>query len=348
MLAKSLNIRKKLYISLVFSFVTLSLSACQASISAYPGVYQEVDRRGHVETHVGLEANIAIREVDRPTRSYEHLSPQIYLEQGRSYRESGDWRRAVHWYERGLDEYPARAELYYARAQAYISGEDYALALDDLDECLDLSPDLNDAYLLRAEVQLKLNRNYALVIRDAERVIRFKPEEARAYRYRARARYHLGYHELALEDFYQAAELGNEAEAELILSEAILLGYSDYQLYLDRGRYRHQLGDLSFSIQDINEALRMEPQRAEAYRLRAEVYYARGMCSRAEKDLRTACRLDGEGGLCEQLSLECGSADADLAEGEVGTALYGPDTFQLKHNLKARLQALNLVNFVNL
>ena len=76
--------------------------------------------------------------------------------------------------------------------------------------------------------------------------------------------------------------------------QAIRLNPQDAEAYINRGNAYAALGQLERAIQDFDEAIRLNPQYAEAYNNRGNAYDDLGQPQRAIKDYDEAIRLNPE------------------------------------------------------
>ncbi|MEG4037658.1 tetratricopeptide repeat protein, partial [Microcoleus sp. S36b_A4] len=79
---------------------------------------------------------------------------------------------------------------------------------------------------------------------------------------------------------------------EIDFNEAIRLNPNDAEAYNGRGAVRSQQGDIEGAIADYNEAIRLEPNYAEAYSNRGVVRYDQGDLQGALTDCNEAIRLN--------------------------------------------------------
>ena len=85
--------------------------------------------------------------------------------------------------------------------------------------------------------------------------------------------------------------LGQLERAIEELDEAIRLDPQDAGAYHKRGIAYHQLGQYKQAIQELDEAIRLDPQESEKYRDRAVVHRALGELQKAVEDFGEAIRL---------------------------------------------------------
>ena len=100
-----------------------------------------------------------------------------YLAQGDYESWVGNYDKAIAAYTRAIELDPKLAQAYNNRAYAYMSQQQYALALSDLNRALVLRPDYVNALMNRGDIY---NYYYAIdyerAVRDYDRVLAIDPE----------------------------------------------------------------------------------------------------------------------------------------------------------------------------
>jgi tetratricopeptide (TPR) repeat protein len=241
------------------------------------------------------------------------------IERGKAFRDKNDFTSALTDYNKAIALSDTSARAYLGRGLAYLGLNQYENAITDFTKTISLSPDLGEAYARRGEARVKLQSEYQLALNDFDKAQSLGYSTSGLYRYRGQAYVRLGNKTQAVEAFLKAAELqpGNtDVDPEILaaLNEAIDLNLQDPRLYLQRGRLLRTKRDYSDAINDFTESIRLNAQQPRAFEERADAYYSSGQCTRAQDDLRSACRLDNRS-LCDAISLSCSptpSATPDL------------------------------------
>ncbi len=140
-------------------------------------------------------------------------------------------------------------------------------AQEKYNECVELKPDFERAYIKRGETNDAMG-NIIAAIMDANEAIRLNPKSAIAYNNKGWA-----YH-----------ELGDKILSVANLDTAIFLDPKMANAYNNRGWVRLQRGDSASAMQDFTSAIREAPAFPKPYYNRALVEYYSGNIKEAIKD----------------------------------------------------------------
>ncbi|MDR0429439.1 MAG: tetratricopeptide repeat protein [Tannerellaceae bacterium] len=151
---------------------------------------------------------------------------------------------------------------------------DLAGAVSDLTRAVALKEDFTDAYLLRAEVFMEMNRPTE-ALPDIEKAIELAPGEESVYLLRGQIHEKTGDFSAAADDYKQVLEL-NPFNADASLFSAILL---------------INTGKLEEAISFLDEVIELKPDFAKAYDERARAKELSGDKEGAGKDKKTAEEL---------------------------------------------------------
>src|SRR5262249_32754880 len=125
--------------------------------------------------------------------------------------------------------------------------------------------------------------NWDRAIADASQAIQLNATDAEAYTLRAKAR---AFRALWMHDRADAERAVTDCQEALRLNPSLTLARSYY------GLAKALTGDSNHGLEACNEAIRLAPHSAEAYRVRGEVYDLRNEYAQAQKDYAEAIRLD--------------------------------------------------------
>jgi tetratricopeptide (TPR) repeat protein len=199
-------------------------------------------------------------------------------------------------------------DLYLQRASAYDGLGKPDLAIQDLTAALKLHPDSHEVFLKRALLHKYMKKN-DLALADFNEATKLNPALVtwRASFYRDQ-----GQHSEAIQDFTtaisvnkgcgKAAELCNRAlvyadldhhrKAIDDLSDAIRLEPDRADFYANRGGSYFGVADFKHSISDFGEAIKRSPSTADYFFKRAEAEASDGQKQAAMKDYSEAIRLE--------------------------------------------------------
>lgn len=205
---------------------------------------------------------------------------------------------------------PANAGFYKDRGRMYDELGNRTAAIADYTEAIRLDPDLPYVHYNRGLLYFQLG-DYEKSLADNTEAIRVRPTHAQAYHNRGTAKRHLGDIEGALQDFARSIELENpervlshECIGRIFLkkrdmdkaishfSEAIQLGTAFAGTYASRGYAYAELKQYELAIMDYQEAIRRNPDLADAHYDLAEVYRDIGDEDKAAEHAKRAQELD--------------------------------------------------------
>jgi tetratricopeptide (TPR) repeat protein len=228
------------------------------------------------------------------------------------------WKDNVRLWTDVIGKYPTVGLAYTNRAKTYKERGEYKRALADLEQALSLNP--NDAGALCNRGNLfYLMRNRERALDDLDRSISLDSTIADAWNSRGAVRSSLGRHEQGLADFNRAIELNRDfPDAYLNRANTLLAmkrygeAMTDYDAYISweagdargyfcRGLARFSIGDAAGACEDYGKALRIEPNFREAYLFRSKAFAA---LKRYESALHDALQAQALGYPVEQGYLE--------------------------------------------
>lgn len=135
---------------------------------------------------------------------------RVYVLAGAMQRLLGDYDQAIAKLNTAIELNPYYPDAFFTRGVVYVDCQDYDHALRDFAQAIELNPHYSDAFLQRGLVYTTI-KNYDSAIEDFNKVIELNPHSVDAYSHRAQALFEKGYreyHQLAIEDWQKAIELG--------------------------------------------------------------------------------------------------------------------------------------------
>ena len=288
----------------------------------YTGAY---NNRGVAKRAFG-DVEGAIEDYDNAIR----LNPEnagAYNNRGVAKRALGDIEGAIEDYDNAIRLNPENAGAYNNRGVAKRALGDVEGAIEDYDNAIRLNPEYTGAYNNRGVAKRALG-DVEGAIEDYDNAIRLNPEDADTYNSRGDAKRALGDVEGAIEDYDNAirlnpedanaynnwgwtkyllgqleAEQGNRAEAQRLYQaavsdtdEALRLESKAAKLrsatYHTRGAAKAALEDHNGAIEDFDESICLNPEKALLYHDRGLSKEALGQQDAAAADFQKAKALD--------------------------------------------------------
>jgi tetratricopeptide (TPR) repeat protein len=133
------------------------------------------------------------------------MERELY-DRGREKARQGDYAGAIADFTELLQLAPYRVDAYYQRGIAYYDATQLHQAVSDYTRAIELDPEYRQAYMARALVRLAL-KNAAGALEDIDRALRFDDKDASAHNLLGIARRKLGDNRGAITSFKTAAEL---------------------------------------------------------------------------------------------------------------------------------------------
>ena len=222
-----------------------------------------------------------------------------WLTLSRAYLSAGDYAQAARIAQRIVDATEEQGTLDWPQMFYFEMGwlyqtealEDQERAIDFYSKVFEYTPRYAGAYLNRAYAYRRLG-DYGRAIEDCNEVIRIDPDSADAYTARGIVYYELGEYQRAIRDYERAigyyglrdeVAYFNLATAHIAvgeldsalddLNEAIEIQPDWAPAYSYRGTIRAIMGDYEQAIQDYGRAIELDPDDAQAHRDRGALYY---------------------------------------------------------------------------
>jgi tetratricopeptide (TPR) repeat protein len=203
----------------------------------------------------------------------------VYFYRGSTYLFEGDADRALADLNQAITLQPALAEAYANRTVIYLAKGDYSRALADANQVLNQQPDLAVAYNNRGLIYLQTN-DYDRAIADFDQTLKLlvndKDDSDASNAIRP-----------------DGSQLGavNPSDREFTAVNFFYTELSDYLVYVNRGIAYLWKGDSERALTDLNQAIKLRPERFPAYFNRATVYGVRQEYDRTLADLNQVIRL---------------------------------------------------------
>ena len=264
---------------------------------------------------------------------YTQLSSVQYHQRAYEAHQRGEYEAAIPDYDAAIRINPNEVDVYYNRGTASFHLGRYEDAIADFDEAVNLKRDYASAYNNRGLAKEGLGR-YEDAIADFDEAIRIKPDEAyfhyhrglandnleeyeeaitdfseaihlnlndaRFHHHRGLANFHCGQHESSIDNYdevhlnpYYALQQYLEYYESAItdFDEAIRINPDYAEAYYYRGFAKQHLEYYESAITDFDEAIRINPDYAEAYYHRAEANSFLHRFVEAIENIKTALQL---------------------------------------------------------
>ena len=159
-----------------------------------------------------------------------------------------DYVLAIQYFNRVIQVKPYLADPYFYRSVAKLSLEDFRGAEEDATEAIERNPFIVDAYQVRG-IARQNTGNYQGAIDDYAAGLRYAPENKQMLLNKAIA-------EVQSEQYTQA---------DSSFSRLVAMHPSYYNAYVSRGQYRIMRGDTLAALADLDKAIEVDKYRAQAY-----------------------------------------------------------------------------------
>ncbi|MBE9125641.1 tetratricopeptide repeat protein [Coleofasciculus sp. LEGE 07092] len=197
-----------------------------------------------------------------------------FFQPGKDKYQKGDYAGAIEEFNQGLEIDPDHAEAYNLRGQARQYLNDTPAAIEDFKQAAWLEPQNPAPYNNLGKAHAQVGDLYA-AIEDFNEAIRIDPKNVEAYKNRGDVRLKAGDKEGAIKDYDQALQLDpNYAGA-----------------YNNRGDVRSKLGDTEGAIDDYTRTILLDNNSVVAYKNRANLHLKLGDKQSAVEDYKKAAEL---------------------------------------------------------
>ena len=204
-----------------------------------------------------------------------------------------------------------RAEMYNTRGSAKGILGDYAGAIADFGQALQINPQFADAFSNRGNAKSGRGDNES-AIADFDQALSINPRFVKAYNGRGVANNRKGDYASAIADFEKAIQLdpqyayayvgrgnaknrmGNYADALVDYNRALKINPQDADTYYNRGHAKIYMGDFAGSIADFDKAIDINPQFVDAYDNRGIAKGRMGNHAEALADHERALKINPE------------------------------------------------------
>lgn len=195
------------------------------------------------------------------------------ISRGVLYQEQGNFLQAIADFNLVLEQNPQFSPVYCSRAEVYIELGENSKALADYNSALRVSPDYVGALYGRGKLKHQMGRRQE-ALSDIRRALTLEPDYTDALLFQG--------------DILLAEKEYNQA---LLAYTQVLDQYKSARAYLKRGHVYRLLQEYGEALDDLGNALRLDPTLAEAWRERGLAQSGVGQFPQAFEDLNRAIRL---------------------------------------------------------
>ncbi len=182
------------------------------------------------------------------------------------------------WYKRKV----IRAYVYHSQGTKKFNDENYADAIRDFNQAIELSPEDAEIYKFRGKAKARLG-NIKGAIEDYNQCLILKPDDVETYRIRGERKLEIDDYKGAIEDFSQVIKLipnsvvayekrswakealGDYAGVIEDSTHLLKLIPDDYYAYRTRGSAKRELNDYNGAIEDFTQAIKLRPGHISDY-----------------------------------------------------------------------------------
>ncbi len=218
--------------------------------------------RGFARQNLGLDS-LAIEDYDAGLKYYPFDKYFLYYK-AVAQTECERFSQADSTFSQLLKVYPGFEEGYEARGRLNTLKGDTIAALADINRALEISKNLLNARLMRAEIESK-QKQWPEAMMDMDEAIKLRPQETSFYVNRAFLRYNNDDYFGAMSDYNYALQLDPENSAALF----------------NRGLLRYEVRDLDHAVLDFSAVLKQDPSNFHAL-------FNRGLINLDRKHFREA------------------------------------------------------------
>lgn len=204
------------------------------------------------------------------------LDPEFdkaYIKRAETYEKMGKFSEAAVDYERALVFLPKDEEVSFMAGRAYYRSDELGKALGKLNEAISRKSNYLEAYQVRTQVYLGLER-YDDALEDCKKSLRLKENEINFFN---------------LGQVYEKLELIPEAEAAY--QKSIRKNNNVVDSHYALGVLSYNNGKLDLAMASANNVVRINPRHKEGLMLRAKVYAKQMNLSKAVDDISVALNM---------------------------------------------------------
>lgn len=207
----------------------------------------------------------------------------LFANLGTLQRLRGQHHEALESYTYALNMTPRNVPILLDRAALYLQLGEADKARVDYSLVLDIQPDNTEALRMRAYAYVEL-QDYKSARTDYDHLLRLQPQD-----YNGR----LGLAMLCQKEgkLKEALAILDGMVEEKSEGTSLQTAPAHAVVYVARAGVQQELGNLPMALMDLEEAIRLDPSRYEAYLVRGQIRLSRGEKKEARADFEKAVEL---------------------------------------------------------
>lgn len=314
------------------------------AIDHNPFITDAYELRGVTRQNLGL-IHEAVEDYDKALEMLPE-NKSVLFNKALALEQIKDFDEARKCYEVLLGAHPSFDGGYLGRARLNLSAGDTIAAVADIDRALQLNRNAVNGYIMRADIAINRNQDYANALNDMDEAIRLQPKQSGLFINRAFLRYKLDDYYGAMSDYDYAIQL-DPLNSVAIYNRALLrmevhdfphaiedltavlnLRPDDYRAHYNRAMVYLETKDYDKALSDVNHVISVFPDLASAYFLRYHIKQAKGDRS-AESDhtkslalARKRIKRTGSSSEIDELMASNESGESDSEPQEVVAARF--------------------------
>ncbi|OQS06804.1 hypothetical protein THRCLA_01162 [Thraustotheca clavata] len=240
------------------------------------------ERNGNMcDTHCAATLYFYYMEQTQEKKTSDHQAIDLYqkgVEIAHSATTHDEHIKAIELISMAIAVRPGHARYFLARGNSFRAINDYDAAISDFNMALALDDKCATFYASRGTCYRKLSRS-ADALEDFTLAIEYDTKKGTHYFNRALVLYDINYYELAIADFTKALE------------DATGGPRTEFRALHSRGNCYRRLSQYEKCVEDMNQAIKLEPRNSIAYNSLAQCYMEYHDLDNAIKYFSTAISL---------------------------------------------------------
>ncbi|MEM7726108.1 MAG: tetratricopeptide repeat protein [Cyanobacteria bacterium P01_A01_bin.45] len=241
---------------------------------------------------------------------------EAYLERGNIYYKLNNQKKAIADYTQVIKLDPKYPKAYANRSVSYVKLKEYQNAVTDCNQALNIDSKIVECHYNKGLAYLNLGK-YQQAVQEYNQALKFNPKSTIAYQNRGVARTMLTDIKGGIKDLQTAAdflkEQGKTEKYQKILQVIATIKQEHqnrftsssvskaYNLYSE-AKSKYQKGDVKAALAKLDEAIRLNPKFASAYRNRGIIRALSGNKQAGIDDLQKAAQIYKQQGKTDEYS----------------------------------------------